>query len=337
MVHRNAPLTETGGCAWPGASLMTGGRCGAPRSGTRSRTRPRPAGRAGTGRRAQPGWRTGPPATRQPGPTPGRTERRIVGLRVTGGWARRGSRPAGHEPLHRARRPGPLAAARRWRTWTVATGVPVRRYERAGPASWSTSTSRSSGTSPTAAAIAPRAGPGRQRNRPGPPRPGRAQTTAARPGLRLPAHRPGRPLPAGLHRDPGRRDARKPPRRSWPARTPGTPPPASPSSASSATTAAATGPGPGPAPAPNSASPTSAPGPTGPRPTARSSATTAPWPTNGPTPAPTPPKPSAAPPLTPGCTSTTITGDTPHSKAAPRQPRPQPVRAEQLGLVDYDL
>ncbi len=52
------------------------------------------------------------------------------------------------------------------------------------------------------------------------------------------------------------------------------------------------------------------------RPTARSSASTAPWPTNGPTPDPTPPKPNAAPPLTPGSTPTTITGDTPHSEAS---------------------
>ena len=58
------------------------------------------------------------------------------------------------------------------------------------------------------------------------------------------------------------------------------------------------------------------PGPTGPRPTAKPSATTAPSPTNGPTPAPTTQKPNAAPPLTPGSTPTTITGDTPHSRAS---------------------
>jgi hypothetical protein len=43
----------------------------------------------------------------------------------------------------------------------------------------------------------------------------------------------------------------------------------------------------------------------------------APWPASGPTPAPTPPKPNAAPPLTPGCTSTTITGDTALKGLAP--------------------
>jgi Integrase core domain/leucine-zipper of insertion element IS481 len=55
---------------------------------------------------------------------------------------------------------------------------------------------------------------------------------------------------------------------------------------------------------------------TGRRPTAKANASTGPWPANGPTPAPMPPRPSGALPLTPGCTPTTITGDTPHSKAS---------------------
>ena len=44
----------------------------------------------------------------------------------------------------------------------------------------------------------------------------------------------------------------------------------------------------------------------------------------GPMPAPTPPKPSAAPPLTPGSTSTTITGDTPRSRDSSHPPAASP-------------
>ena len=39
------------------------------------------------------------------------------------------------------------------------TGEPIRRYERTGPASWSTSTSRNSAGSPPAAATGSTAGP----------------------------------------------------------------------------------------------------------------------------------------------------------------------------------
>src|SRR5215469_5533758 len=103
----------------------------------------------------------------------------------------------------------------------------------------------------------------------------------------------------------------KPPLHSSPGPTTGTPHTGSPSSASLATTAAATAHAYGRPPAPAWASPPNTPAPTGHRPTAKSSDSTGPSPTNGPTPTHTTHKLSVTQPLTPGCTSTTITGDTP--------------------------
>jgi hypothetical protein len=70
----------------------------------------------------------------------------------------------------------------------------------------------------------------------------------------------------------------------------------------------------------SSASPTNAPGPTGPKPTAKSNGSTAPSPTAGPTPASTNQPSNATPPCQPGCTSTITTAPTPRSEAAHQLP-----------------
>ena len=69
----------------------------------------------------------------------------------------------------------------------------------------------------------------------------------------------------------------------------------------------------GATPAPSWASPTSGPGPTGPRPTARSNASTAPWPTAGRSRSSTHPNPPAEQLCQHGSTTTTTTGPTPQS------------------------
>src|SRR6201995_2709742 len=87
---------------------MMAGRCAGPLSGSRSRTRPRPGGRPGTGTWARPGWLTGRP---------------------------------GHLPAQPARRSGPSPGAlvlARYRCHRLAdldraTGRSIRRYEREQP------------------------------------------------------------------------------------------------------------------------------------------------------------------------------------------------------------
>ena len=190
MVHRNAPLTETGRLrlarcvvedGWPVRRAAERFQV-SPATAARWAARYRQAGAAAMADRT-----SRPHAS--PARTPARTERRIVGLRVTRrlGPARIAWRlglPAStvHTVLARYGCPR-LAHLDR------GTGVPVRRYERPDPGSWSTSTSRNWATSPTAAATAPWAGPRESataRPRPGQPQPPRQP----RPGLRLPAHRP---------------------------------------------------------------------------------------------------------------------------------------------------
>jgi hypothetical protein len=164
---------------------------------------------------------------------PQRTERRIIGLRVSRRlgparitWAAR------VKSLECAPGPDPLRLPE--------SGLPGLRVPRSrspsasmsenGPASWSTSMSRSSATSPAGGW---RTGGRAQGNRSKP------TTTTARKGghpspvlrPRPPVYRPRRPLPAS---------ARKPPPRSCAASAPGTPPSASPSRASCLTTATAT-------------------------------------------------------------------------------------------------
>ena len=230
---------------------------------------------------------------------------------------------AGPEPLDRAPGPEPLRLPAAWRTWTAPPRSRSAAMSGTGPASWSTSTSRNSATSPTAAATAPPAGRRARSNRAATPGAGRSRHGNAGPGLQLPAHRPGRPLPAGLHRDPARRAQGNRRRVPAPARTPGTPATASPSSASSATTAPATARDCGPLPAPHLGITRKRTRPYRPQ-------------TNGKVERfhrtladewayaqPYPPKPSAATPCQTGSTSTTITADTPRS-AATRPPAASP-------------
>ena len=89
-------------------------------------------------------------------------------------------------------------AARSWHTWT-ATGQPVRRYERDRPGELIHVDVKKLGNIPEAAAIASRAESRQPRPAPGQPR------QQPRPGIRLPAHCPGRPHPPRPHRDPARR------------------------------------------------------------------------------------------------------------------------------------
>ena len=204
-----------------------------------------------------------------------------------------------------------------------ATGEPIRRYEHERPATCSTSTSRSSARSPTAAAGATSGTQQGDRNR---------AATAARTGAPqskyhqaadrhlLPAHRHRRPLPRRLRRGPRRRDQGD--RRRGPAQRRGLVrrPRRHRRSGSCPTTAAATGPTCGATPAPSSASPTSGPGPTGPRPTARSNGSTAPWPRAGHSRSSTTPNQPASPLCQHGSTSTTTTGPTQPSA----RPHPSP-------------
>ena len=163
-------------------------------------------------------------------------------------------------------------------------GAPLRTRP---PGDWSTSTSRSSAGSPTAADTCWAARPARKNTRP-------RQASAT-----LPAQRRRRPLPAGLHRDPHRRDAGDRRRVLAPGqgvlRRPRHHRRAGPDRQRLLL----------PLPAVRDALArrvrTNGPGPTGPRPTARSNASTAPCSTSGPTPAPTAPTPTASPPSPAGC------------------------------------
>ena len=316
MVHRNAPLTETGRLrlarcvvddGWPLRRAAERFQV-SPTTAARWAARYRQAGPAGMADRS-----SRPHAS--PARTPQRTERRVVGLRV----ARRlgPARIACQLGLHASTVHAILVryGCPRLAYLDRAAGLPVRRYERDRPGELVHIDVKKLGNIPDGGGhrVLDRAAgkhnrqahrdPARRRRSP-------AARTWAMPACTPPSTTtPAWPIPRSCPTRPAR-----PPPRSSPAPPPGTPPPGSPSSASSPTTAPATGPGCGPPPAPAWASPPSAPGPTGPRPTARSSASTAPSPTNGPTPAPTTQKPNGAPPLTPGSTPTTITGDTPHSK-----------------------
>ena len=156
MSHANA-LVEPDGPArgWPAASSMTAGRCGGRRNGSRSRCRPRSDGRGATGSWARREWRTGPVATASlHRADPARTERRIIKLRYLRRWgpARIGLPPRAciRRRCTRCLSPvqdGPAGLAGP----ADRPGGPPLRAPRS-PATWCTSTSRSSAGSPTAAA-----------------------------------------------------------------------------------------------------------------------------------------------------------------------------------------
>ena len=134
MVHRNAPLTETGRLRL--ARCVVEDRWPLRRAAERFQVSPTTAARWAGRYRQQGAAGMGDRSSRphaSPARTPARTERRIVGLRVTArlgpaqiAW-RLGLAPSTvHAVLARYRCP-PLAHLDR------ATGVPVRRYERARP------------------------------------------------------------------------------------------------------------------------------------------------------------------------------------------------------------
>ena len=234
MVHRNAPLAETGRLRLARCVVEDGWpvRRAAERFQVSHTTAARWAARYRQAGAAAMADRTSRPHA-SPARTPARTERRIVGLRVSRrlGPARIAWRlglPAStvHAVLARYGCPR-LAHLDR------GTGVPVRRYERERPGELVHVDIKKLGNIPDGGGhrVLDRAAGKRNRQAHRDPAPPPQDRGPGEPRLRLPAHRPRRPLPAGLHRDPATTSANRPPPRSWPARTPGTPPPASPSSA----------------------------------------------------------------------------------------------------------
>ena len=203
-----------------------------------------------------------------------------------------------------------------------ATGRAVRRYERAAPGELVHVDIKKLGNIPDGGGHKV-LGPGRPaRNRTHPPRKARP------PHGYLPAQRRGRPLPPGLHRDPGRRDEGDRRRRSGPAPRPSSPP-AGITVEAGADRQRLLLPLTPVARHPRRAGhhPQTHPRPTGRRPTARSNASTAPCSTNGPTPGPTPPRPNGAQRL-PALAAHLQSPPRPHRTRRPttRQPRPQPLR-----------
>ena len=208
MVHRNAPLTETGRLrlarcvvedGWPlrrAAERFQVSHTTAARWAARYR-QPAPAGMADRSS----------PAARQPGPHAAAdraADRRPAG--AAGGWARPGSRSGWAWRPRPCTRSWPATAARGWRTWT---GPPAR----AGP--------------PLRARPARRAGPRRRQE---------ARQHPRRRRLAHPGPRPGQAQPQA-HRDPAAPQAR---RRSWATATctpPSTTTPAWPTPRSSPTSA----------------------------------------------------------------------------------------------------
>ena len=160
MVHRNAPLTETG--------RLRLARCVVEQGWPLRRTAERfqvsvPCAQCWAGRyraEGQAGMADRPSRPRRcPRRLPLRRERRVVNLRVTRRWGP--ARIAAH-----LRMPASTvyAVLRRYQVPRLAhldraTGQVVRRYKRARPVSWSTSISRSWATSPTAAGTACTAAP----------------------------------------------------------------------------------------------------------------------------------------------------------------------------------
>lgn len=194
MPHRNAILTETRTSAPPSSSLTRAGPCGEPRNVSVSRSTPPAAGRSVTANRA---WAGMVDKSSRPKHCPHqlsqRTERRIVGLRVTKRWGpariayhlhlnpRRSTRSSGATAAHPCDGPIllPEPGSKPHAPRNAATSTPP-------PATWSTSTSRNSD---------PRrrrpqsAGPCRgYRNRPEPPRTaGPGMPTSTTPSTTTPA------------------------------------------------------------------------------------------------------------------------------------------------------
>ena len=162
MVHGNAPLSETGRLRLARCVVDDGWplRRAAERFQVSHTTAARWAARVPAGRRRGPGRQVFPSAC-QPGPhLPAHPSTGSSACGSAGGWGRPGS-PSGSawHPPPRMRSCAAMAA-RGWRTWTGPPACQSATRNGTGPASWSTSTSRNSATSPTAAAGACWAGPG---------------------------------------------------------------------------------------------------------------------------------------------------------------------------------
>ena len=224
MPHRNAPLTETGRLrlarcvvedGWPLRRAAERFQVSVDHRAALGRPLPR-ARRGRDGRPVQP-----PAPQPAPDPDPHRAaDHQGAGAAPVGTGPHRAT-CCGLAPstVHRVLTRYGLARLAHLDRATGRAGPPLRTRPR--PATWCTSTSRSSATSPTAAATGSSAAPAAHA--------AHRRQAAANVGYSLPAHRRGRPLPPGLHRDPARRDARRPPPRSGPGPRRSSPPPASPS------------------------------------------------------------------------------------------------------------
>ena len=234
MVHRNAPLSETGRLrlarcvvdeGWPlrrAAERFQVSHATAARWAARYRQ----AGRRGHGgpvRRGRMPARPAPPG----GPSGGSWT-----CGSPGGWARPGSRfrlglapSTVHAVLARYGCPR-LAHLDR------ATGVPVRRYERDRPGELVHVDVKKLGNIPDGGGWRVLGKAHGQHNRQAPPRPGRRRTaTTSRSWATATCTPPWMITPGWLTPRSCLTRPRTPPPRSWPARTPGTPPPGSPSNA----------------------------------------------------------------------------------------------------------
>lgn len=204
MVHRNAPLSETGRLRL--ARCVVDGRWPLRRAAERFQVshataarwagRYRQLGAAGMGDRAS-------RPHHSPSRTPTRTERRIIKVRVTRRWgpARIGWLLGLHpSTVHRVLSRYGLARL----AWLDrGTGQVVRRYEHAAPGDLIHVDVKKLGRIPDGGGHRVTGPPDSAEKQAGHhhrPLPARQ----AQDRLRLPAHRPGRSLPPGLHRDPGR-------------------------------------------------------------------------------------------------------------------------------------
>ena len=161
MSHANACLTPAGRLRLARSSSSRAGPCGGPPNGGTARSPPRGAGPTATATQGRAGLvdRSSRPAC-SPRRTPTRVERRVVGLRVSRRWGpARIAYRLGLAALDGAQDPAPLRLPapgvdrpRHRGPDQVVTHARPTPTSTTPPATWSTSTSRSSAGSPTAAA-----------------------------------------------------------------------------------------------------------------------------------------------------------------------------------------
>ena len=213
MAHRNAPLARSVGCGWPaprrpGLAGRPGRRAvpGRPPDRARWATRYRDRGPAGMADRSS-------RPHHWPRRTPPPVVRKIVHLRWTQRSAGPDRRPARPGRLDRARGLGPLPASAGSRHLDRATGQPIRRYEHAHPGELIHVDVKKLGNIPAGGGhrFLGRAAGKQATARPTAPAAATSRHRHPLIGTRVHAHRRRRPLPAGLRRDPRRRDQRPPP------------------------------------------------------------------------------------------------------------------------------